>query len=531
MSHTVPQTGKIPDHKHVPVSKRLAAINSASSVATRLLNVTILLWVYQFLLKRLPPQEFAVYPVMMALMAFAPLFFSFLTGGVSRYTVDAYALGDHRRVTEIASSMVSALAAFSALFLTVGIIINVYLDDLLTIPPSMINEAQVMLYLLLASFAAQMVLMPLTVGFHVKQQFVLLNLLGIARDLLRIVLVLVFLFVISPRVVWVVVASVMADSVYLLATVLWSRKILPALMIQVDAISWKTAIDLTGFGLWTTLGRLGNMMYTNAATIILNKMGSPFDIVNFYLGATLFRQIQATIGVALLPLQPALTAMNALDDRSRLANTFLRSGRYALWASLAAACPLGIYSVELVQLYLGNGFIGASYVIFLFMVTFPFTQPTALLPMSAMATAKVRAYFSAAFIVQLIGLALMLYWVGEKEMGAAGATASLAIITVGSQLIYFWPLSLRIANVPLRRFARETLLRGYAPALAGSCAWVALKYLVEPASWGSVLLCGGAGMVVYLITLLSSCLDEYERQDLHSILSKLRHKRVATGAQ
>ena len=81
------------------------AINSASSVLAKIVNMTVLLWVYQYLLKRIPAEEFAVLPVVTAIMVFAPLFFSFFTGGISRYVVEAYAKGDFERVTRIVSSI------------------------------------------------------------------------------------------------------------------------------------------------------------------------------------------------------------------------------------------------------------------------------------------------------------------------------------------------------------------------------------------------------------------------------------------
>ena len=90
----------------IVISKRLIAVNSASSVLARILNITVLVWMYQYLLKNIPAEEFAVYPVVTAIMVFAPLFFAFLTSGVSRHIVDAYArddLEDVRRITAASS--------------------------------------------------------------------------------------------------------------------------------------------------------------------------------------------------------------------------------------------------------------------------------------------------------------------------------------------------------------------------------------------------------------------------------------------
>ena len=508
-------------HKHVILSKRLVLVNSMSSVITRFLNISVLVWMYQFLLNKTSTEEFSLYPVVTAIMGFAPLFFVLFTGGVSRYVVDAYAKGDRRRVSEIVSSMVPLLGIYSAVFLVLGLLFTWNIGSLLTIPNGMLDSARLMLSLLLFSFAAQMVALPLGVGFHVKQQFVLLNALSILRDVLRIALLFIFLLGIGASVIWVVVATAISEIAHLVLQVWWSRKLVPELTVSTSMFRWNTAKQLTSFGIWTTLGQLGTVMYTNAATIVLNKLGSALDVTNYHLGATLFNQIHNTVAAALLPLQPTLTAMNALGDFSRLGNTFLRGGRYALWASLIVACPLAIFSEELIRLYVGDRFLSASQVIFLFMLIFPFTRPTALLPMTAIATANVKPFYLAAFSAQFVGLGLMIYLAGQKAMGATGVTLALTIITVGSQVLFFWPLSWRVAKVSAGRFVKENLVPGFLPATVAGAIWFSMRHFVSPSNWLELLLSFLAGAVVYIVVLLVFSLTDTDRNDVRELMSRI----------
>ncbi|MEL6367667.1 MAG: hypothetical protein AAFQ16_06880, partial [Pseudomonadota bacterium] len=159
-SRTAPDA---PKHEHVLLSKRLVAINAASAVIARVLNVTVLLWMYQYLLARITPEEFAVYPVLTAVMIFAPLFFTLFTGGVARYVVDAYARGEPERVTQIASSIAPVIAGAGVLFCGAGLLLAGYVEHVLTITPSMVEPTRVMLVLLVVNYTLQMVLLP-----HVK---------------------------------------------------------------------------------------------------------------------------------------------------------------------------------------------------------------------------------------------------------------------------------------------------------------------------------------------------------------------------
>jgi hypothetical protein len=82
------------------ISKRIVLINSASSVATQVLHFSVLVWLQQYLLRRISPEEYALYPVVMAVMVFSPLLTVFLTSGLGRFVVVAHAR-DERQVTQI----------------------------------------------------------------------------------------------------------------------------------------------------------------------------------------------------------------------------------------------------------------------------------------------------------------------------------------------------------------------------------------------------------------------------------------------
>ncbi|MEL6278057.1 MAG: hypothetical protein AAFR28_04150 [Pseudomonadota bacterium] len=518
-SRTAPDA---PKHEHVLLSKRLVAINAASAVIARVLNVTVLLWMYQYLLARITPEEFAVYPVLTAVMIFAPLFFTLFTGGVARYVVDAYARGEPERVTQIASSIAPVIAGAGVLFCGAGLLLAGYVEHVLTITPSMVEPTRVMLVLLVVNYTLQMVLLPFTMGFHVRQRFVEFNALGIVRDLLRMALLLMFLVGIGPSVFWVVVAAVISEQLHLAGVVYRSTQLVPEIRFRPRLFDWRAAKELVSFGGWTSLGQLSNLLYINGATLILNAHGTALDVTNFHMGATFFNQIRMMIRLAAEPLQPAMTAMHSLEDRKRLARTALRGGRYGLLVALLGATPLAIYSREFVQLYLGETFADAAIVLALFMIVFLATQPVTLLPMVALATARVRAYNLAALASTSIGFVTMIILAVYWDAGAIEIAATLVVVTLAVQVGYYWPLLFRLTGARLGDFVWEVLFRGLAPAVAGGVVWAGLAWIAPPESWLTLFLWGAIGGVVYLATAAVSSLETGEREGLKKLIDRFR---------
>ena len=510
--------------QNIVVSKRLMVINSASSVISKLLNATVLLWSYQYLLRRIPPEEFSILPVVMAVMVFAPLFFSFFTGGISRHVVEAYARDDFEGVTRVVSSIVPLLAAGTLIFLAVGLPFSFNIEDVLNVAPQMVDEAHLMVAMLVISFSGQMLASPWVTGFHVRQRFVELNLLGVGRDLARMCLMLVLLLAFGPQVILVVTATVIAEGLHSVVIFVRGRQMVREIRFRPAFYDGRQARALVSFGMWTTVGRLGSVMYINAATIVLNILGSPVDVTAYHIGSTIFRQVETLIGLAALPLQPVMTAMHAREERARLASVVLRGGRYALWVAMAVATPLIVYADAFIMLYVGPQFWQAAVVIILFMVTFTFTKPTQLLSMMAMAIGRVREFFLPAFLFQLLGLGLMLLFVSFTEADAIAVTLSLTVTVVASQLLFFWGLCLRLTNVPSSEFILRVLLPGHLPAVASAAIWVILKLAVRPESWGALLACVSAGGLAYLFALFRFGLSAAEKHDVGLAMGKIRRR-------
>ena len=475
---------------------------------------------YQYLLARLPAEEFAVLPVVMSLIVFAPLFFSFFSSGISRYVVDLYAKGDTQAVTGVVSSIFLPLFSMVVVFLGGGVLFALNIEMFLNIPPEMEVQARWMLGLLVVSFALQMLVTPFVVGFHVRQAYVELNLWALGRDALRILLLLGFLLGLGASVLWVAVATAISETCHSLVTFMRSRQMVPELRVRLNMIDWKRAGTLLSFGWWTTLGRLGSVMYTNAATILLNLFGSATEVTSYHIGATLFRQIESTLGFAAQPLQPVLTAMNALEERERLGRTVFRGGRYALWVTLLVAVPLIIYAEDFVFLYLGPNYPQTSMVIILFMIIFPFTSPTALLAMTAMSMARVREFFLPAFLFQFAGLILMVVMVRFTDLGAMGVTLSLTVITIASQLFYYWRLCLKLTQASASSFVTSVLRPGVLPALGGAIVWISASAIYPVESWYGLLFNGACGAAAYTAVLLVFCLGKDERAAVRSIAGK-----------
>lgn len=508
----------------VEISKRLVLVNSASSVAARLVNVTVLFWLHQHLLKRVPPQEYAIYPVVLAVMAFAPVFTTVFTGGISRYVVDAYARGDRDAVVGTVSSIFPVLVGCALVFLGGGLVFARYADTVLNVADELLWDARLMLLLMFASVAVEVVLTPYNLGMYVRQKFVLLNLIQVGMQLVRITILFALLFGVSTRVLWVVVATVSATLLAQIPKLLLSRRLVPELKFSWSHFTWARTRELVSFGFWVSGGQIAHTILTNADPIILNRFATPTDVGAFHVGSMFDRQIRQMNRIAGAPILPMLTAMHATGASERLRRAYLRGARYTLWVVLLMGVPLVVFREEFVNLYAGSRYASAATVILLLLGVYPIGFANVMLSKLAIAMARVREYFTRTIFIQVLNLGLTLYLVGVLDMGAVGSALSTFCTSVGSHVLLLWPLAMRLTGLSFGRAFRETVVPGCLPGAACAVVCLFLRELRSPDSWPWLVLWGAVGATAYMGALLGLSLRPEDRKDLGALLRKLRGK-------
>lgn len=512
---------------NVKISKRLVLINSAASVGVMLLNASVAIWLQQYLLRHVCPEEYSLIPVLGALMMFLPLLTTFLTSGIGRYVVESYAKGDEGKVTQIVSTMFPILLAAAVFVLIIGYFSVSYVDFLLNIARGQIGNARIMLAMMMFSFAIRLLLAPFGIGLYVKQKFVLENCINFGAELFRISLLFVLLFYISASVVWVVVASTSANLIGLLLIITISRKLVPSLRFYLKGFRWHLARTLVSFGGWTVIGNLGGTIRSAADPLILNRFATPVDVTVFYLGALADQCIRRFMAVITGPMQPQLIAMHATGRRDRLASAFLRLGRFSIWAMMFMIGPLLIFRQEFFQLYLQEKYLtysSATVVMFLLLSYLPISYSLYGLDQIAMATAKIRAYMMITVLSQIMNLILTFYFVAFLHIGAVGSALATFLAGTIVTLFAYFPLSLRLTGITIKNFTKETIIPGLLPGIFGIASWIILRSIMHPSNWVELGSCVFLGMIVYVLVLFKWCLQPADRNDLQAILTAIRLK-------
>ena len=499
-------------------------LNASSSVLTMLISMTALLWVNQYLLRRISPEEYALVPILTSLMVFAEFFRIIFTRGLSRFMVAADAKDDHTEVSRIVSSMIPVLGAVALFLGLAGGLVVVYIDQLIKVEPTYLDDARIMMSLLVLTLCISIVTTPLCAGLYVRMRFVELNLVKLGTEVFRVIVLMWLLVAIGPQALWVVVASSSANILNFLVMSIYTFRILPSARFHKALVSVRTMRRLLSFSLWTSVQGLNMFVQRALPALLLNRFSTGVDVAAFYVGNLPNQQIRKLTQAAAGPATPALTAIYATEGEEALQKYYYQGGRYHLWGTLFLLPPLIIFARDLILLYVGATYLDAATVMIVLLIIYPFHWASAMFYQIAYATEKIQAFNVTSIGLALTAGAAMYYFVALRDMGAVGAAYGMATGFILTQVLLIWPMGLRLVKGSWKVFILRTIIPGAIPFLGAVVLCTLYGQVLGVDSWLKFF--GGCGVsaIGYIAILIVFCLGADDRAVLKDIKGKLRKR-------
>ncbi len=502
--------------------------NVGASLIGAVLNLILLVWVNQFLLRRIGAEEYSLVPVLTSLMIFGELFRDAFAGGVGRFLVAADVDEDDTEVSRIVSSMFPLLTGIAILVAIGGAWAVVYIDHLIQVDASHVHDARIMLSLLVFSLSLEIAAAPFSLGLFAKMRFVTLNLVNLGTLLVRIALLLTLLFGIGPQAIWLVVATAISSLLDLSIRIYFTIRLLPAARFNHRLISRRTVATLLSFSLWTTVQSLGNIVQRAAPALLLNRYASPIGVVSFHLGNLPDLQIRRLISAGAIPALPELTSIFTSGGKDALRGLFYRGGKYYLWATLFLPPSLILFARPLVTLYVGPEYLDTAIVLTWILGAYPLVWASAMFFQVAYASGQIRAFNILNIIVVLSTLSLLWIFVALLDMGAVGAGYAFGLGAGLGHLLIIWPGSLRFIRGNWKDFIRLTLIPGCLPGGVAMLICLGWMQLATLDNWGKLGIGFCLASAGYIATILLCCLDTQDKALLSKARARLRRRQART---
>ncbi len=280
-------------------------------------------------------------------------------------------------------------------------------------------------------------------------------------------------------------------------------RIVPGYRLQITAFDRSYLHRILGYSLNVQGGTLAALLFDPATKLILTRYLGVASVTQYEVGTRITTQLRNLFAVALLPLFPGVSHMDAGEGRARVEAVYRRSARYVVIFGLPAYLLLIIVAPWLLNAWLGAGYAPASMVMRLMTMGW-FVSLVAMPPYLILQALGHARLCMAAHVVQgVVNVALALVLVQPWGFGGVTLAAFMALL-IGSVLVIVgyarvMPMSLRamLHTVPWRVVALVVLLGAGVYVILSSAVQVTLLGLTAiglgyTVAYGGLLLLIGA---------------------------------------
>lgn len=467
--------------------RRTIARNTVFNVAGRVWEALAGMGLTIYTIDRVGLEGFGLWSLVALFTGYAALFDFGVSSAFTKYIATFATRGERDRVSAVVSTGVYFYAALGLVAVAVGWpLIDVLLRGLLSLmnvlnpgrtqviaSNALWDEARILLRGALILFVAGNCAAPFSALQAGLQRMGLTNAIGFAASLVKVLATVVFLES-NQGVRGLLYASSVVFVFTTLMNVVAAYRIFPGL--HCNPVRMEKAIfgSLLSFGWRSQVARLANLInFQTDRMIVAVATGGNLDLVGMYrIGEDLAAKVRQAPILMVSALVPAVSSLDARDDRERLLTLYLRSTKYVA----AVTAPAALYflgSAEmLLSLYADKSTVGqAAWIARIIIVGYVMNVLPG--PGVSIALGKGNAGLPmVAGIISMVGnvgLTVFLY----ASIGFYGIPLGTAL-ALGLSTTWFFAAMRREVPVPPLRLLRESLLWPVLAALPGFvlCAWV-----------------------------------------------------------
>ena len=240
-----------------------------ANTASFILSLVISFFLTPYITERVGVEAYGLIGLANSFIGYLQVFTIALNSMASRFII----IEIHKNKIDSANVYFSSVLyanTFIALALCVPSIYLISNIHILNISPDLIIDARLTFGIIAISFAMNLVFARYGLVLYVKNILWKGALRTIESNILRVVLIIAFLYYCSDSVFWVVLATFIASIYPMAFNVLYTKSLLPDLRANIKSFSFKAVWELIGSGIWNSITKLGQILLDGLDLLLSN---------------------------------------------------------------------------------------------------------------------------------------------------------------------------------------------------------------------------------------------------------------------
>ncbi len=471
-------------------------------------NVVVGLIVPAMVVRSLGAEQYGVWALAVSLAGHLSILDLGSRHAVVRYVAQYRSAGDSASIAKILSSNVALLAALSWIGIIVMGIVVIALPHLFTISPEALFSTRVLLVVLAADGACELMSGPFSSALGAVERYDLLQTLNSARLIVNGALVGLSVWL-GWGLIGIAGALLVSRFLYRIALAVLLRRVLPEVFLARKHVESAMVRQILSFGVWSAMMVASYRLSYQFDLVVIGAVLGAVAVTKYALPLILIDQLRAVCDSAGLVLFSRLSSVSNEEWAREGVPLLDRWARYAPLLPLTVGLHLAVFGGSFITLWVGQAIPESQMIITFLVIPFFVTAPTTGYVMAILARSRpaVAALLQCGEGVLNIALSLVLV----RSYGLLGVALGTCIAAVFVQGIFTPLFAQGIAEYKWSTFAKGAFVRSLPLLILYSGILLLSESFIGADTIGTFLLSNGIPFVGLLGVLYRLYLSPEDR--------------------
>lgn len=247
-------------------------------------------------------------------VSYAAIIATVFNSVASRFIANSFYKKDYETANYYFNSLIAANIAISAVLGLAGVLLVPNLDKVLSIPTSLVFDVKLTFALIFGSYIISLLTLVFTTSTFVTNRTDIQGIRNIIQYLIRFALVVVFLNLISVRIYWVALATLIATAVISIMNMSLTKRLTPELKIDPSKAKRKYAVELAKSGSWMALTSISTVLLRGLDLTVANIFVGDYEMGLLSIARTIPNNVTSVIATIAPIFTPVFIAYYAQDN-------------------------------------------------------------------------------------------------------------------------------------------------------------------------------------------------------------------------
>lgn len=512
------------DNLDIKFQKRFAP-NLLSYVGYFIANIILGLAIVPFFLDTLGEAAYGLVPLATSLTSYVTLVIDAVNNAISRYLSIELQRGEKTNANQTYNTALFGTLAIVLILVPIALIVAWLSPSFFNIGEQAATDVFILFALIFGSVLIRTWSSNFMTPLFANNRLDLRNYVNLLNYVLQIGLVIVLFFIFSPSLPLVGLSYFISAAVALVLAYIFSRKVCPYLKITISDFSKSRMRDILGIAAWTTVSRVGVVLRSQIALIIVNITIGVVAGTEYSLALMWETLIVSIVSLVTNCFTPMTYSYRAKDDKANLIKFVSLAVKVTTLLTCLLVGLVCIFAEQLMTVWIGAEYARLSILMWFLVIPAMFVvQSSCCAPINA-AYLRVKFPAIATIVIGVLTIILAVALPIVFPIGVYGVAIAVGITTFIIAGLISPMYGAYILKAPLTTFIIPAT-KGYITLAIFLGLGYILTRVIAVESLIGLIISGSAITIIYGLIILKFIFNKDEKTLLRSVLPSFVNKLV-----